>query len=172
MTAASDDAPGGKGQGKVLIVDDEQQLRRLFMRSLGKAGYDVSEAKDGAEALALVQAQRFDLVISDVQMPDIDGMQLLQALRAFDPGLPVALVSGSFDDLAPQRAKELGAFACLAKPVAFQDLHRVAALALAERASGTLPALEPTDSHERLRAAPDLRADAHAQAGVPEAAKK
>lgn len=139
------------------MVDDEQQLRRLFVRSLSRAGYAVSEAENGREALQLVKQTRFDLVLSDVNMPDVTGLQLLEALHEHDPELPVALVSGSFDELAAQRARELGAFACMGKPLAFQDLHRVAARAIAERQATTPAALEPTESHERLRAAPDLQ---------------
>ena len=135
MTAPANDdgtpAAGASARGKLLVVDDEQQLRRLLARSLSRAGYEVSEAKDGREALALARQTRFDLVISDVHMPELTGLELLQALHEYDPELPVALVSGSFDDSALERAREHGAIACLGKPVAFQDLHSIAARALA-----------------------------------------
>ncbi|HEY6078584.1 MAG TPA: response regulator [Polyangiaceae bacterium] len=134
MTAPANDdgapAAGERARGKLLVVDDEQQLRRLLARSLSRAGYEVSEAKDGREALALARQTRFDLVISDVHMPELTGLELLQALHDYDPDLPVALLSGSFDDSALQRARALGAVACLGKPVAFQDLHSIAARAI------------------------------------------
>jgi two-component system response regulator AtoC len=134
-------APSQHAHGKLLVVDDEQLLRGLYARSLSRAGYEVSVAKDGLEALELVLQSRFDLVISDLHMPGLTGLQLLKAVRAHDPQLPVALVSGAFDDLTPALARELGAFACLGKPVPFQDLHRIAAQAIAGRHSATLPPL-------------------------------
>ena len=128
MTTAAEQ--NDRSAGAVLVVDDELQLRRLFARSLTKAGYTVTEARHGREALELVRQHAFDLVLSDVQMPDMNGLDLLEALHAHYPELPVALVSGSFDEAATERAMGLGAVACLSKPVAFEALHELAALAI------------------------------------------
>lgn len=148
VPAEHDEAAEREGgeRGRLLVVDDEQQLRVLFARSLTRAGYDVHVAKDGHEALELARQQRFDLVISDVHMPGLTGWQLLRALREEDPKLPVALISGAFDELAPDLARELGAFACLDKPVPFQELHRLAELAVADRrAKAGLALVEPCE---------------------------
>jgi len=78
---------------KILIVDDEEGMRRLLARLLFKAGYETALAANGAEALALVGSDHFDLVVTDIKMPEMDGLQLLQEIRAFDPELPVVVIT-------------------------------------------------------------------------------
>jgi CheY-like chemotaxis protein len=108
--------------GRVLLVDDQPELRRLFQRSLTKAGHLVVTAENGRKAVALVAEQEFDVVISDVRMPDMNGVELLRALHAEDPDLPVLLVSGSPDLETAMKAVEYGAFEYLTKPVPFDKL--------------------------------------------------
>ncbi len=83
--------------GRVLLVDDQQDLRRLFERALVKAGHEVVGVDNGRKAIELAGQSRFDVVISDVRMPDLGGVELLERLHAEDPELPVLLVSGSPD---------------------------------------------------------------------------
>jgi CheY-like chemotaxis protein len=80
----------------VLVVDDETAVRRFACRVLEHAGYAVFEAADGAEALDLLKegVSQVDVVVSDVVMPRINGVQLMQALSASRPDLPVLLMSG------------------------------------------------------------------------------
>src|SRR5262245_19319234 len=83
--------------GRVLLVDDNDELRRGLRRMLHAAGYHVTEASDGREATTLVAAERFDAVLSDVLMPDMGGVELLRLLHERDPDLPVLLISGDPD---------------------------------------------------------------------------
>jgi two-component system, cell cycle sensor histidine kinase and response regulator CckA len=80
----------------VLIVDDEAAVRRFATRVLQREGYQVSEATDGVEALEVVRLQvmSFALVVSDIVMPRLNGVELLQALAVSHPDLPVILMSG------------------------------------------------------------------------------
>ena len=80
----------------VLVVDDEPMVRRFAARVLREEGFGVHEAGDGAEALELVRAGIADLevVLSDIVMPRMDGVQLLQSLSTLRPDLPVILMSG------------------------------------------------------------------------------
>jgi adenylate cyclase len=115
--AASD--PQGK-LGAILVVDDNEELRTTIVLKLEVFGYkNVSVARDGEEALALIRAREFDLVILDIQMPRVDGIQVLAALKA-DPTrnhVPI-IVSSGVDDLdAVVRCIELGAEDYLLKPV-------------------------------------------------------
>ena len=123
--AASEARPG-----RILLVDDQDELRRLFRRSLAKAGHAVTTARNGREAIVLAREESFDLVISDVRMPDMGGVELLQALHARDPDLPVLLVSGSPDLETAMKAVEYGAFEYLVKPVPFDKLRASAARAI------------------------------------------
>jgi serine/threonine-protein kinase len=124
MAGVWQDAPAATdaGPGRVLLVDDQPELRRLFQRALTKSGYEVVTAENGRMAVELVAVDRFDAVISDVRMPDMGGVELLQALHAEDPDLPVLLVSGSPDLATALKAVEFGAFEYLTKPVSFDKL--------------------------------------------------
>jgi two-component system cell cycle sensor histidine kinase/response regulator CckA len=82
--------------GLVLVVDDEDAVRRFACRVLDRAGFDVLEATDGAQALELIQRRRGELeaVVSDIVMPRMNGVELMQALATSEPDLPVILMSG------------------------------------------------------------------------------
>lgn len=110
---------------KVLIVDDTNTLRSLIQIYLLAQGWEFAEAKDGAEALEKVRAQRPDVVISDVRMPVMDGFELCAAIRS-DPALrdiPVLLLTMFGDDAARQRGQLVGATAFLTKPISPEKLR-------------------------------------------------
>lgn len=102
--------------GRVLVVDDVTQVRRVAALSLRAAGFEVSEAAGGREALALVEAGAFDLVLTDACMPKMSGEELAHALRERFPALPVILMTGFSDTAA---AFDLPV---LHKPVSVDDL--------------------------------------------------
>ncbi|MDD5558481.1 response regulator [Candidatus Methylomirabilis sp.] len=109
---------------RVLLVDDEPDIRRLLSRYLGRLGYIVQEAADGEAAVALVKAAIPDVVITDMAMPRLDGLGLLEQLRRLDPGLPVIVLTGhgSFENvIAAMRCG--AAFDYLVKPL--QDLTMI-----------------------------------------------
>ena len=145
--------------GRVLLVDDQEELRRLFRRTLAKDGHDVATATNGRDAIAQAQRERFDVVISDVRMPDMGGVELLQALRQADPDLPVLLVSGSPDLETAMKAVEFGAFEFLVKPVAFDKLRASArrAIELRRKRADASALLEQFRSGERRRITPVSR---------------
>ena len=91
--------------GSVLVVDDELAVRRFACRVLERAGYGVSEAVDGVEALELVKARAggIDVVVSDIVMPRMNGVELMQALSVSAPDLPVILVSGYATEALAER---------------------------------------------------------------------
>jgi DNA-binding NtrC family response regulator len=139
--------------GRVLLVEDQPELRRLFRRSLGKAGFEVVEAWDGRVAIELLQRSTFDVVISDVRMPDMSGVDLLKELYELDPDLPVVLTSGSPDASTATDATEFGAFAYLVKPVGFDLMRDTAerAVLLRRARREARESFEPYASVERLR---------------------
>lgn len=139
--------------GRVLLVDDQPELRRLFRRSLHKAGFVVVEAWNGRVAVELAQQLVFDVVISDVHMPDMSGVELLQALRQLDADLPVVLTSGSPGPHTPLEADEHEAFAYLVKPVSFELMRETAgrAIELRRARAAAKELFEPYASVERLR---------------------
>jgi CheY-like chemotaxis protein len=112
----------GSNGGRVLVVDDEEVVRDLFRDVLESAGYEVGQASNGREALAEARAQRFDLVLTDLVMPEQEGIETIRELRAQFPGLKIVAVSGAFEGRLLKVGQKMGADAALAKPVSPEDL--------------------------------------------------
>ena len=100
----------------VLIVDDEPTLRRLMRRALSGIGLEVVEAANGLEALEQFRAHEVVAIVSDVRMPLMGGIELVEQLQGLAPDVPVVLVSGSEEVPSRAAAHALGAFDFLAKP--------------------------------------------------------
>jgi CheY-like chemotaxis protein len=100
----------------VLVVDDEPFLREIVRTLIEDEGGSVIEAFDGDSAFALLQAQRVDLVISDVRMPILSGAELARKIRANDPKIPVIILITGFSDLDIEAAKKIGVRTILSKP--------------------------------------------------------
>jgi DNA-binding response OmpR family regulator len=103
---------------RVLVVDDEPSMRLLCSINLGLAGFEVSEATDGAQALALAEAGGFDLVLLDVMLPDTGGHEVARRLAANPKtrDLPVVFLSARTDGEDLRVAYELGAVDYITKP--------------------------------------------------------
>jgi CheY-like chemotaxis protein len=142
-------------QGRVLLVDDEPELRRVLRRSLVRAGFEVVEACHGRAALELARQSSFDVVISDVRMPCMGGLELLERLMLEEPELPVVLMSGSSELANRQSAVDVGAFDYLSKPIGLLDIQVVAleAVALHRELGEARRDGAQRESHDRLRAA-------------------
>lgn len=102
----------------ILVVDDEPGLRRLACQTLERAGYATFEAEDGLQALRLLEehAGRIALVVSDIRMPNLDGIELEQVCRERWPALPVVLMSGEVTRDWVVRLLRSGAHQVLRKP--------------------------------------------------------
>jgi CheY-like chemotaxis protein len=101
----------------ILVVDDDPQVRTLFARVLTKAGYWAHEVSNGIEAKAAMQRIVFDLMILDLNMPEMDGFEVLEFARAKIPDLKIIVASGFMQGMMLNAAKHLGALAVLDKPV-------------------------------------------------------
>ena len=116
---------------RVLVVDDEELVRDLTALVLRRAGYDVVSTASAREALELVETHSIDLIVSDVVMPDLTGIELLAEMQERRPDLPVVLVTGGSPD--PDRTTnvlELGASAIVFKPYTHAQLRDAVAAAL------------------------------------------
>ena len=118
---------------RILIVDDDADLRRLFRTALTIAGYDVQEASDGVEALQLVDNDPPDLVVLDLMLRALDGISVQQELaaRAFTRHIPVVIVTGSSLD-----PTGLNVACVLRKPILPDELIKTVASCLASGAPG------------------------------------
>ncbi len=109
-------------RGVILVVDDEQGIRRLFEQILTSAGYEVLTAGNGKEALEIVRRTALDLVITDLIMPEREGIETIQAIRRDHPGLKIVAMSGAFEGQFLRMAALLGAEATLLKPIRPEQL--------------------------------------------------
>ena len=110
----------------ILVVDDEPAIRQFLRSALEEAGYEVSEAANGKEAMAQIRRVTFDLAIIDLVMPEQDGLETLRDLKREFPALRTIAISGSFGgcelDTHLRIAELLGARASLRKPLSVQIL--------------------------------------------------
>jgi two-component system chemotaxis response regulator CheY len=112
----------------ILTVDDSPSLRMAIRIALTGAGYDVTEAGDGVEGLTAANADRFDMIITDLNMPNMDGLTMIRELRK-DPaqcGTPIIFLTTESDDAMKQQAKAAGATGWLVKPFVPEQLVKVA----------------------------------------------
>ncbi|MFZ5894541.1 MAG: response regulator [Myxococcota bacterium] len=126
----------------VLLVDDEQIVRRSMARLLRQAGFDVTEAADGAEAVARYSRKRFDLVVLDLDMPGLDGEQTQARLVGLDPYARIVFASGHVDPKREAAVRARGALAFLQKPFALDVLLSIAHEVLSSDFAGDID--EPT----------------------------
>lgn len=113
------------GKGKVLVVDDEDDLRDGISQLLIVQGFTVLEARSGKEALGILDTDpNIVFVISDVRMPNGDGMYLLDEIRKRHPEIPVVLLLTGFSEHSEKDAINRGAIAMLSKPPDFDVINR------------------------------------------------
>ena len=103
---------------QILIVDDSSSMRQMVRIALSSGPYMVSEAKDGEEALTLLKSQRFHLVISDVNMPRLDGIELLRRMKSDNElkFMPVLMLTTEGDEKRKAEGRAAGAKAWMVKP--------------------------------------------------------
>ena len=106
----------------VLVVDDDKQVLMFASEVLREAGYEVLVGEDGNVALAVVEVEPLDLVITDLVMREREGLETMMRLRESHPALPVIAVSGAFGGHFLRSATILGARATLLKPFSGEDL--------------------------------------------------
>lgn len=107
----------------ILLIDDEDQVRLLFQMALEEAGYRVLSAESGKNGLRLLQHQEVDLILVDVLMPDMDGLEVIQLLRKTRPASKIIAISGGSGEWNYlHAAKSLGADDTLKKPLNLQEL--------------------------------------------------
>jgi DNA-binding response OmpR family regulator len=133
-------------EGRLLLVDDEAAVLDILSEYFVAQGYDVETATSGEDALERVRDKRPDLVMLDVRMPGLDGVEVLTRLRATDPGVAVIMVTANEDVELARQTLKLGAFDYVAKPFDFDYLARAASAALlhvdGSHQASSSPALE------------------------------
>ena len=124
---------------KILVIDDEPHIRSLLKRMFEREGFHVATASDGKEGLAMFEQEPADIVITDIIMPGMEGIETIRALRKSNPTLPILAMSGG-GRMAPDAylnmAKLLGAYEVLRKPIEREVLLSVVLKALGRDSAG------------------------------------
>src|SRR5438128_4670738 len=109
---------------KILVVDDEPNVLLTMAAILRQEGYDVDEANGGKVALEALARQRYDLVLTDLNMPQVDGMAVLEAVQKRAPSTVTLVITGYASVPTALRALQLGAYEYLLKPTEIEDLKQ------------------------------------------------
>ncbi len=137
---------------QILVVDDEANLRKVLAAQLARDGYEVHTAEDGDAALSFLKEHHIDLVITDLRMPKVDGMDLLRAALRDDPSRPVVMLTGVGTVDNAVEAMKTGAFDFISKPFDQSDVRVVVKKALRTRDLASADAtrdMVPTPSSPR-----------------------
>lgn len=116
----------------ILTVDDSSSLRMAIRIALSGAGYDVSEAVDGLDGLNKAKASKFDMIIADLNMPNMNGLEMIREIRKLpiQTGTPIIFLTTESDEAIKQEARAAGATGWLVKPFVPDQLLRIAAKVL------------------------------------------
>ncbi len=112
----------GARRERILVVDDEPQIRELLAEYFGSMGYQVTTAKDGEDALSKYEPGLFDCVVSDIAMPRMDGRELLKRLKAKNPSVLFLIITGYPSIESAVETIKLGAYDYVTKPLQVEDL--------------------------------------------------
>jgi DNA-binding NtrC family response regulator len=112
-------------QKKVMFVDDEEGVRVSWNRYLSAHGFDVTTAEDGAKAISKLRNEEVDVVVSDLKMPGVDGIQLLEWIHSKRPDTQFILLTGYGNEEVERTVRKLGAFDYLNKPISPDTLAAV-----------------------------------------------
>ncbi len=121
-SAGTDNADKPRIMASILIVDDDQAMRDMLAAQLQQAGYSAATVGSTDEALCLLATEEFSAIVTDLQLPDRDGFELLELVKREGWDVPVILMTAFASPATVRRARESGASACLAKPFSGSEL--------------------------------------------------
>lgn len=119
--------------GRILVIDDEDIIRTSCSRTLSPEGYEVKAVKSGFDGFKLLEEEQFDLVLTDLKMPEIDGIEILRRIKGKWPSVEVIIITGYQTVDTAVKAIKLGAFDYLEKPFTPDGLLSSVAKALAHK---------------------------------------
>jgi DNA-binding NtrC family response regulator len=139
-----------KRHKKILIVDDEPNIRKILQAAFERAGYQTQAAIDGQEAIQILKTQSFDLLITDVVMPEMTGVELLKAAKTIAPQMPVVIMTAYGTIAQAVEAMRAGATDYVTKPFDLAALKRSIATLISTHKSNTKPLSESNSAFDRI----------------------
>jgi DNA-binding response OmpR family regulator len=110
------------GGRRVLVIEDQEDLAALYEQALSKEGFEVSKAYTGEEGVGLFEDNGADAVVLDMTLPEMHGVQTLQAIRNLNANVPVVVVTGETSDETRRKCERLGVQQYLSKPADYRDI--------------------------------------------------
>ncbi|MBZ0255725.1 sigma-54 dependent transcriptional regulator, partial [bacterium] len=120
-----------KRKAHILVVDDDETMAKTLTRALKSQGHECDSALSAEQGLSMVHENRYDLVLTDLVMPGVDGITLVRSIKSYDPNIPIILMTGYASVDNAVEAMKAGAFHYLTKPVRLQELQIFVEKALA-----------------------------------------
>lgn len=149
------------GHKRVMVVDDEEAVRVSWSRFLTEQDFEVTTAEDGGKAMNRLSREPVDVVVADLRMPDVDGLELLSWLHGEQPDTPFILLTGYGNEDVERRARELGAFDYLDKPINPEVLTAVINAAMVQKEQAAAPEVEAAPAEAAATSA-SVRTEAEA----------
>jgi DNA-binding NtrC family response regulator len=112
-------------KGKILVIDDEDIVLISCQRALGAEGYEVKIVKSGVEGLKAIENEGFDVVLTDLKMPDVDGIEVLRIIKEIKPSVEVIIMTGYQTVETAVKAIKLGAYDYIEKPFTPEQISSV-----------------------------------------------
>lgn len=109
----------------VLIVEDDADVRTLWVETLTLAGHVVNTANDGVQAIKQIGSQRYDVILFDLLLPRLSGLDAIKLIRRTEPDLPILVITGTHESGLTQQAREAGVQYVLTKPVDLNILRQM-----------------------------------------------
>jgi DNA-binding NtrC family response regulator len=122
-----------EGPCRLLVVDDESIVGKRLRQVFSKMGFEIETFTEAAPAMAAMAERPFDIVVTDLKMEDMDGMEVLRQVRRMHPATRVIIITGYADEATAESARKLGVFAFLAKPFRLDILKDMVFQALADK---------------------------------------
>ncbi len=110
---------------RILVIEDDAEMRRLLREFIQEAGYEAHSVENGSAAFVRTARERFDLILTDVRMPGLSGLEILPGLIKLQPQVPVIVITAFGSEEIHQRAIERGAQAYMEKPIYLEELKRL-----------------------------------------------
>jgi len=121
---------------RILVIEDDWEMRSLLEDYLEEEGYAVGSAKDGSEAFRKLAKESFDLIITDIRMPGLNGLEILPGLRQIQSGIPIIVITAFGSEEVQRRALTRGADAYLEKPLHLDQLRALIQEMVSSRGKG------------------------------------
>jgi len=107
---------------RVLIIEDDEETRSLLKDFFAEEGFETDSISNGYDAFGIITKKPFDLVVTDIRMPGLTGLDILPRIKKIQPEVAIIVITAFGTEEVPRKAFERGANACLEKPIHFQEL--------------------------------------------------